>query len=64
MHQTIFQNGAFRESLIEGWLKGINESDKLPIIYNNEKMGPYWDTEEMTDHWKNVDFPAVHYTGW
>jgi hypothetical protein len=64
MHQTIFQGGAFRQSLIEGWLNGINEISSLPQVLNHEALGPYWEPEEMTGHWENINFPAVHLTGW
>ena len=64
MHETIFQNGAFRQALIEGWLNLIGELDFLYLVVDNEALGPYWYPEEMTGHWENVDFPAVHLTGW
>ena len=44
------------------WLKATGEYDKLPFVMKNEDSGLYSTT--MTGHWKNINFPAVHYAGW
>eukprot|EP01012_Entosiphon_sulcatum_P014989 TRINITY_DN20019_c0_g1_i1.p1 TRINITY_DN20019_c0_g1~~TRINITY_DN20019_c0_g1_i1.p1 ORF type:complete len:584 (+),score=89.60 TRINITY_DN20019_c0_g1_i1:25-1752(+) len=64
MHRTAFQGGAYREALIGGWLKGINESSYEQNFIEHEALGPWWDPLEMTGKWAAVQWPAVHLTGW
>eukprot|EP00050_Salpingoeca_kvevrii_P002487 m.194739 g.194739 ORF g.194739 m.194739 type:complete len:726 (+) comp10621_c2_seq4:1222-3399(+) len=64
LHRTIFQGGAYRESLIGGWLKGIKEPAFEQNFTSHEALSSYWDPVSMTDHWSRVTCPAVHLTGW
>jgi len=64
MHSTIFQNGAYRESLISGWLKAINEPQVIPDVLNNEKNSEYWSSTTLKNKYFHIKWPAVHLTGW
>ena len=65
---TFFPGGAYRESLIDGWLK-----DTVPDAYartdalvrNEEQPGrPWWDAVNGSMYWKNVNFPSIAWAGW
>lgn len=64
VYNTMYQGGAFREALIVGWTVGLNESQALPPVESHEAFSSYWDSQDMTNKFKNVNFPAVHLTGW
>eukprot|EP00490_Sorites_sp_Unknown_P000553 CAMPEP_0114656994 /NCGR_PEP_ID=MMETSP0191-20121206/13202_1 /TAXON_ID=126664 /ORGANISM="Sorites sp." /LENGTH=520 /DNA_ID=CAMNT_0001875369 /DNA_START=227 /DNA_END=1787 /DNA_ORIENTATION=+ len=39
---TVYQNGALRTCLIEGWLTTIFEPEYIPTIWENEAFSSYW----------------------
>ncbi|EGD80466.1 hypothetical protein PTSG_11110 [Salpingoeca rosetta] len=64
LHRTIFQGGAYRYSLIHGWLDGIKELSFEHNFVDNEAFSSFYEPVSMTDKWKDVTAPAVHLTGW
>eukprot|EP00051_Salpingoeca_urceolata_P033190 m.19503 g.19503 ORF g.19503 m.19503 type:complete len:654 (-) comp5938_c0_seq2:560-2521(-) len=66
LHSMMYQGGAFRESLIVGWLAGINESSAVVNVTAHEPLSSYWDNVSMAHpaKWDNIKIPAVHLTGW
>lgn len=60
LHRTFYQQGAFRESLVVGWLNSIVEPDYVKVLEANEGESSYWDSIDMTSHFGNVHWPAVH----
>ena len=65
VHRTGFQQGAYRESLFSGWLAAIGEPDYVPVVEAQEAYSEdYWGSVEVTGHFENVQWPAVHVGGW
>eukprot|EP01116_Phalansterium_solitarium_P016452 TRINITY_DN3827_c1_g1_i1.p1 TRINITY_DN3827_c1_g1~~TRINITY_DN3827_c1_g1_i1.p1 ORF type:complete len:610 (-),score=204.90 TRINITY_DN3827_c1_g1_i1:97-1893(-) len=64
MHKTIYQQGAYRQGLIDGWLDAIGESWWSPIARAQEPMSEFWEPDNMAGKFGNVIFPAVHLSGW
>jgi len=64
LQACIFQNGAYREGDINGWLTQIGEASYIPQVQAHESYGNWWDTRNMDNYWGNVNFPSVHYGGW
>jgi len=64
MYQTVFQQGGFRQALIEGWLTGIGEQQFIPFVLTQEVYDIFWQEQDITEHWTNMIWPAVHYGGW
>lgn len=70
--ETFYPGGAFREGLVEGWLKStVSESKELiQEVRDNEGPGPYWDAVEWsggtgtTVKYDRVNWPTVHWAGW
>jgi len=49
--------------LVENWLEGLCD-ECIPLVKENEKDGPFWDSVNMTTHYGNVKFPSIHWGGW
>eukprot|EP01006_Ploeotia_vitrea_P049462 TRINITY_DN67342_c1_g1_i1.p1 TRINITY_DN67342_c1_g1~~TRINITY_DN67342_c1_g1_i1.p1 ORF type:complete len:582 (+),score=55.05 TRINITY_DN67342_c1_g1_i1:34-1779(+) len=64
LHRTLYQNGAYRHSLIHGWLDGIHEPAFEKNFIDNEQIGPWWNPLNLTARWNKALQPAVHVTGW
>ena len=60
LHKTFYQQGALRQSLVEGWLTAIKEADYYNVIEAHEGESEFWDSIDMTSHFGNVHWPAVH----
>lgn len=63
IHHTTFQQGAYRESLTNGWLTAINEASFIPIIVAHEAYSSFWENSTL-NQWQNVDAPSIHLAGW
>ena len=65
---TFFPGGAYRESLIDGWLQKTVPGDyaRTDALVRNEEQpgGQWWDVVNGSMYWKNVDFPSVAWAGW
>jgi len=65
---TFFPGGAYRESLIDGWLKDTvptqyNAVDSL--VRNEEQPGrPWWDAVNGSMYYDHVTFPSIAWGGW
>ncbi len=64
VHRTGYQQGAYRESLFSGWLTDIGEPAYVPVVTAQEGYSDFWDPVEVTGHFGNVQWPAVHIGGW
>lgn len=64
LHKTIFQGGAYRQSLMGGWLAAIGESGFEGNFTQHEGMSAFYDNVSMSGKWSRVTAPAVHLTGW
>jgi predicted acyl esterase len=65
---TFFPGGAYRESLIDGWLKDTVPTQYATVdalVRNEEQPGrPWWDAVNGSMYWKNIDFPTIAWAGW
>eukprot|EP00698_Gefionella_okellyi_P024560 TRINITY_DN8706_c0_g1_i2.p1 TRINITY_DN8706_c0_g1~~TRINITY_DN8706_c0_g1_i2.p1 ORF type:complete len:367 (+),score=59.34 TRINITY_DN8706_c0_g1_i2:25-1101(+) len=64
LHQQFFQQGAYLLETIEGWLTGIGEQPTIAVVKANEAFNDLWAPVDMSSHWSDVNFPALHYGGW
>lgn len=64
LHPSVFINGAFRESLIEGWLTEIGEASTISVITAHEAPSNFWEPMDLASNWARANVPAVHYGGW
>lgn len=51
IHGTSFQQGGFRQSLIEGWLTAIKEEAYIPQILAQEGYNAFWADQDITHEW-------------
>ena len=66
MRQTVYQNGGYREGLVSGWLKDINEENYINTILLNEEFNyEYWEwiSAEYNNQWNAFNLPIVHLAG-
>jgi predicted acyl esterase len=65
LHETTFQGGAYRESLISGWLTANGNEAYIPTVTANEAWNPYWNSTDFAagPRWDLWNFPAVHAAG-
>lgn len=64
LYKTVYQGGAYRQSLISGWLTGIGEEGYINTVLSNEMYSSYWNPTNDDSYWTNIKWPAVHGTGW
>ncbi|MBD3267659.1 CocE/NonD family hydrolase [bacterium] len=62
--QTAYQGGAFRRSLVEGWLSGNNSAHMLPIFKAHPTADAFWDAYDIESHYPVMDVPVLHIGGW
>jgi len=65
---TFYPGGAYRESLIDGWLKNTIKNDykRCDLLVRNEEQpgGAWWDAVNGSKFWQNVDYPTISWAGW
>ncbi len=61
---ALFPGGAFRKSLIEGWLTAQGSTFFLQDLAAHPLDDGYWDTVQTADSYVQVQVPAVHVGGW
>jgi len=64
VHSSSFQNGAYRQGLIDGWLNGIKEPSYIPIVRAHEVLTDFWNTTSLVNSQKNIRWPSLHISGW
>jgi len=64
LYLDTFQNGAYRQSLFNGWSIINAEEDYIPTIYAHERYGPFWYSTNLARNWSNCNVPIVHWGGW
>lgn len=66
--ETFFPGGAYREALIEGWLKDTvptQATDLIEFVKDQEQPGiPWWQAVNGSQFYQNVAFPSLHWAGW
>lgn len=63
-YDTVYQSGAFRQSLIQGWLQSQGSTFWLPTIYQHETYSDFWQNVTLTGKYNKVVSPAVFQGGW
>lgn len=62
---AVYQGGAFRKKLVEGWLKGQGSLDILPDFFIHENYtDAFWGAGSLQGKWQNVNVAAIHVGGW
>ena len=65
---TFFPGGAYRESLIDGWLKDTVPTQYTAVdalVRNEEQPGrPWWDAVNGSMYYDHVTFPSIAWAGW
>ena len=60
--ETFFPGGAYREALIDGWLRSTVPSQSgalIPFVHTQEAPGlPWWDTVTGSKWYQNVVWPV------
>jgi len=62
--QNTYQGGAFRESLVEGWLEYQNSMHMLPLYERHPRYDPLWRWTSPEQRVEKMEQPAVHVGGW
>ncbi len=74
-HRTVYQGGAYKESLIDNWMEtnalfthNYTLTNVIPDVMRNEANagGPdsYWDPLTMDGKLHLVRHPTIHFSGW
>jgi hypothetical protein len=69
-HGATYQQGAYRQSLVSGWLQYINETTYIPTVLEHEGWSDWWNTTTMsglspvpvpdTTPWSAISYPIIH----
>ena len=66
--ETFFVGGAYREALIDGWLKGTVRDQAgalIPYVHSKEApSNPWWNTVNGTLWFQKINYPSIHWAGW
>lgn len=64
-YDSVFPGGAYRQALIDGWLKGTVKNHaalQLEVFGHESPADPWW--QDVTPAWKNAQAPTVFWAGW
>lgn len=65
---TFYPGGAYREALIDGWLKGTvptqYEACDALVRASEQPDTPWWSTVNGSMFFKNTAWPTMHWAGW
>eukprot|EP01116_Phalansterium_solitarium_P014580 TRINITY_DN322_c3_g1_i1.p1 TRINITY_DN322_c3_g1~~TRINITY_DN322_c3_g1_i1.p1 ORF type:complete len:601 (-),score=174.11 TRINITY_DN322_c3_g1_i1:564-2366(-) len=64
LYRTIYQNGAYRHGLIDGWLAAIGLANDSAIVLAREADSSWWEADDLTAHWDYIEQAAIHVSGW
>lgn len=63
-HDAVFQNGTFRNALVEGWLSSQDSLHMLPEFEAHPDYSDYWYPVNCRRQREKVNVPAIHRGGW
>ena len=63
-YSSTYYNGAYRESVISGWLDKIGEGWYIDTVLEHEAYGPWWYPIDLSIKWNNTNVPTIHVGGW
>jgi len=61
---ALFQGGAFRRALAEGWLEGQGSLHFLDYAVEHPYEDEFWASVQTHDQYANVTVPGIHEGGW
>ena len=61
---ALFQGGAFRRALAEGWLAGQDSQHFLENAVEHPYEDEFWASVQTHDQYGNVTVPGIHEGGW
>ncbi len=61
---AFYQHGAFRQSLLEGWLQAQGSAFFLDVLAQHPFDDGFYDSVQTANRYGLVDVPAVHVGGW
>jgi putative CocE/NonD family hydrolase len=65
--ETFYVGGAYREALIDGWLRGTvpdQASTLIPYVHSKEAPSdPWWTTVNGTKWFDKIRYPSIHWAG-
>jgi len=61
---AFFQNGAFRQSMMEGWLEAQGSSFFLQDLSAHPLDDGFWDSVQTAAQYDQVAVPTIHMGGW
>lgn len=63
IYSMIYENGVYREALIDGWLGSLNEREDLVQIRQHPTRSAFWDSSNITNDFADVGAVAFHVGG-
>lgn len=61
---AIFYGGAYRRSLVDGWLQGHGSEHLIDFFVQHPNYEPVYDTVNLTTRYDSVNVPILHIGGW
>lgn len=61
---AIFQNGAYRRSLVDGWLSSIGSAALIPFFESHSNYSAIYSRIDLTTRFDSVSVPILHIGGW
>ncbi len=62
--ESNFIGGAFKESMIEGWMKGQGSEAQVPMLRARVKLDADWKRTDFVHYIQNVNIPIYNVGGW
>ncbi len=65
-YETIYQQGAYRQGLISGWLTDLGEASMIQTVFEHEAFDDWWHdlSGPYMNQWDVIDIQAAHFAGW
>lgn len=62
--QVTYQGGAFRKSLVDGWLDEMGSVHMIPTFRENDVYGPFWEQFDIESRHPHFQVPTLFVGGW
>lgn len=63
-NHVLFLGGAFRKSLVEGWVGRWGDKTMLEVLSEHPYNDGYWQSVQSINRFGDVHVPALHIAGW
>lgn len=61
---AIFYGGAYRRSLVDGWLEDNGSEHLIPYFSDHPNYESFYDAVNLSTRWDSVNVPILHVGGW